>query len=108
MDLGQFLKTIYNLLKWELWVVLQIFNIFRWGFGFVMAHRPTPRFIVPPASRYEHTHIVAGTDHGKTQLLQKLILGDIEEVSHARGSIIVIDSQGDMIDKLMHMVEIAI
>src|SRR3954465_1202270 len=105
VELAEIIRTIYRLIKWEIWVFLQIFNIFRWGFGFVMAHRPTPPFIVPPASRYEHTHIVAGTGHGKTQLLQKLLAGDIAEIGHNKGSVIVIDSQGDMINKIMHMAE---
>ena len=33
-------------------------------------------------TRFEHTHIVAGTGHGKTQLLQSLILADLPEVSN--------------------------
>ena len=30
-------------------------------------------------TRFEHTHIVAGTGHGKTQLLQSLLLADLPE-----------------------------
>ncbi len=53
-------------------------------------------FAIPVDLRMEHCHILAGTGHGKTQLLQKLILEDIEA---GRGCM-VIDSQGDMINKI--------
>src|SRR3954454_7644667 len=56
MGLEQFLKIIFNLLKLQFWVFLQIFNIFRWGFGYVKAHSPAGSYFIPPASRYEHTH----------------------------------------------------
>ncbi len=46
--------------------------------------------------RFEHMHIIGGTGHGKTQLLQKLILDDID---NNRG-FMVIDSQGDIIRKI--------
>ncbi len=47
--------------------------------------------------RLEHQWIVAGSGAGKTQLLQRMICDDIE---HGR-SVIVIDSQRDMIGKLI-------
>lgn len=53
-------------------------------------------FSIPVGLRMEHCHILAGTGHGKTQLLQKLILEDIE----AKRGFMVIDSQGDMIRKI--------
>ena len=53
-------------------------------------------FSIPVELRLEHCHILAGTGHGKTQLLQKLILEDIE----AERGFMVIDSQGDMIRKI--------
>ena len=58
--------------------------------------------IIPHEARFEHTHICAGTGHGKTQLLQKMILEDMQELKDGRGSVVVIDSQGDLINKLMH------
>ena len=56
------------------------------------------------STRFEHTHIVAGTGHGKTQLLQSLILADLPEIvqPHNR-SVIVIDSQGDLIKQLLSL-----
>lgn len=57
-------------------------------------------FTIPLLSRYEHHHIIAGTGHGKTQTLQYLIAQDLEAVKEGKRSIIVIDSQGDLISKL--------
>jgi DNA helicase HerA-like ATPase len=49
---------------------------------------------IPHRSRFEHTHIVAGTGHGKTQLLQYLILNDLPHIAAGKRSVVVIDSQG--------------
>ena len=40
----------------------------------------------------------------KPSFLQKMILEDMQELKEGRGSIVVIDSQGDLINKLMHIV----
>jgi hypothetical protein len=56
----------------------------------------TTEFSIPLSLRYEHCHIIAGTGHGKTQLIQKLVLDDID---NNRG-FMVIDSQGDIIRKI--------
>lgn len=47
-------------------------------------------------NRDQHTHVVGGSGHGKTQLLQYLISRDLEEDC----TVIVIDSQRQMIPKL--------
>lgn len=60
---------------------------------------PTPEPPKPIFShklRLEHFHIVAGSGHGKTQFLQSLILDD----SAYGVSIVVIDSQSQMINEL--------
>lgn len=57
---------------------------------------------IPEAVRFEHTHILAGTGHGKTQTLQFLIAGDIEEAIREKRSVVVMDSQGDLLQTLMH------
>lgn len=54
-------------------------------------------FTIPTASRFEHHHIVAGSGHGKTQTLQYLIAKDLEAVMAGNRSLIVLDSQGDLI-----------
>lgn len=61
---------------------------------------PVP-LAVPFPVRFEHTHILAGTGHGKTQTLQHLILSDLQ--SDKRPSLVIIDSQGEMIDKLSRL-----
>jgi hypothetical protein len=67
---------------------------------------PIP-FSIPLRARFEHTHIVGGSGHGKTQLLQHLILRDLEQLTQGRGSIVVIDSQGDMLRSIMNLAEFA-
>nr|WP_295463823.1 ATP-binding protein [Mesorhizobium sp.] len=55
---------------------------------------------IPTEVRFEHHHIVAGSGHGKTQTLQHLILHDLQAVAEGRASVIVIDSQSDLIDTI--------
>lgn len=54
-------------------------------------------FTIPTKTRFEHHHIVAGSGHGKTQTLQYLIAHDLEAVAEGNRTIIVLDSQGDLI-----------
>lgn len=58
-------------------------------------------FAIPVAQRFEHMHIVAGSGHGKTQTLQYFISGDLEDVARGDKTIIVIDSQGDLINTIL-------
>jgi hypothetical protein len=60
-------------------------------------------FSIPQSSRFEHTHIVGGSGHGKTQLLQSLILSDLSLLREGTASLIVIDSQGDMFRKISQL-----
>lgn len=60
-------------------------------------------FRVPDTVRFEHCHVVGGTGHGKTQLLQQMILGDLLAAQRERRSVVVIDSQGDMIPKITRL-----
>jgi hypothetical protein len=57
-------------------------------------------FGIPLQSRFSHMHIVGGSGHGKTQTLQALMLPDIQRVAAGKGSLIVIDSQGDMLQNI--------
>ena len=61
--------------------------------------------IIPHEARFEHTHICAGSGHGKTQLLQKMILEDMQALKDGKGSLVVIDSQGDLINKISHLAD---
>lgn len=54
-------------------------------------------------TRFEHSHILGGTGHGKTQFIQKWIVKDIEAAIEERRSIVVIDSQGDLINKIARL-----
>jgi len=57
---------------------------------------PVP-FEMPLSTRFEHHWIVAGSGHGKTQTLQYLIARDLERVAQGEASVVVIDSQGDLV-----------
>jgi len=62
----------------------------------------TPVAIVLPfATRFEHTHIVAGSGHGKTQTLQRLILDDLSMPDPP--ALVIVDSQGEMLDKIARL-----
>lgn len=56
-------------------------------------------FGIPETTRFEHHHIIAGTGHGKTQTIQHLISRDLTELGAK--SIVVIDSQGDLIKNIL-------
>lgn len=53
--------------------------------------------------RFEHHHILGGSGHGKTQLIQKWIAHDLDMATQQRRSIVVIDSQGDMISRIARL-----
>lgn len=63
---------------------------------------PVP-FHVPEEARFEHCHILGGTGHGKTQLMQRMIYGDLEQAQKEKRSVVVIDSQGDLIGRLVRL-----
>ena len=54
-------------------------------------------FGVSDRHRFEHIHMVAQIGHGKTQAMQNFIVQDLEKDA----SVIVIDSQGEMIQNLL-------
>lgn len=73
-----------------------------------LAHTPFKDFFeaalpvsIPEQVRFEHCHIVGGTGHGKTQLLQELIYHDLTRP--AAPGVVVIDSQGDLIETLLRL-----
>lgn len=65
-------------------------------------HSPLP-FAIPFPARFEHTHIVGGTGHGKTQLMQFLINHDLVRAMDDGRSAVVIDSQGDLIQTISRL-----
>lgn len=52
-------------------------------------------------TRFSHVHVVGGSGAGKTQLLQNLILNDLQ--AEDPPTLIVVDSQGDLINKLSRL-----
>ena len=56
-------------------------------------------FSIPYERFFEHTHIVGGSGAGKTQLIQSLYL----ELAKTDASIVVVDSQTDLIRKISHL-----
>src|SRR5512132_3221441 len=58
---------------------------------------------MPFSSRFEHTHSVAGSGHRKTQLLQQMILKDLNKLAEGQGSVVVIDSQGDLLRNIVSL-----
>ena len=60
-------------------------------------------FTIPTKARFEHHHIVAGSGHGKTQTLQYLIANDLEAVADGNRTVIVLDSQGDLIRTIANL-----
>ena len=97
----------YDKLKDELYgqTEFEVFStIFRFSGiqlkGFKERHVDTK---IPISKRFEHTHILAGSGHGKTQLLQNLISADIQNMLDNRMSVCVIDGQGDLIKKILGM-----
>jgi hypothetical protein len=52
---------------------------------------------IPDDVRFEHTHIVGGTGHGKTQLLQYLLMRDLDRALDTTMSLVVIDPDGTLI-----------
>lgn len=68
---------------------------------------PIPKFLrqeidvsIPDKVRVEHCHIIGGTGHGKTQLLQRMVLSDLRGMAGEKQSLVVVDSQGDLIRKV--------
>lgn len=60
-------------------------------------------FAIPFPARFEHTHIMGGSGHGKTQLMQFLIHHDLVRAKQDQRSVIVIDSQGDLIRTIANL-----
>ncbi|MBI3894351.1 MAG: type IV secretion system DNA-binding domain-containing protein [Acidobacteria bacterium] len=67
------------------------------GTPFLPMFHDTLPFAIPFPARFEHTHVVGGTGHGKTQLLQFLINHDLVRAMRDGRSVVVLDSQGDLI-----------
>jgi len=67
-----------------------------------LLNAPIP-FYLPEKTRFEHMHILAGTGHGKTQTLQHLIVSDLQRPADQVPSMVILDSQGDMLNILKRL-----
>ena len=85
------------------WIFRIIGFIFLAGRGAYRLSKGQPGWDIPFKTRFEHMHVVAGSGHGKTQMLQHSISNDMNLLKEGRGSVIVIDSQGDMIRKILSL-----
>jgi TraM recognition site of TraD and TraG/Type IV secretion-system coupling protein DNA-binding domain len=63
-------------------------------------YAPIP-FALTDQQRYEHMHVVGGSGHGKTQLLQRLIVDDLKRDQPP--ALIIVDSQGEMLRKIQKL-----
>jgi hypothetical protein len=77
------------------------------GTPFIQFFNTPLSFSLPVKVRFEHMLVVAGSGHGKTQALQALMLPDLKRVRAGNASLIVIDSQGDMLKNLLRLVCVA-
>jgi hypothetical protein len=75
----------------------QLVSTYLGGTPLLPLFNQTLDFTIPTKTRFEHHHIVAGSGHGKTQTLQYLIANDLEAVADGSRTVIVLDSQGDLI-----------
>lgn len=81
----------------------QLVDLYLAGTPFQSLLRLSVPFHVSEHERFEHCHIVGGTGHGKTQLMQRMIHADLLKATSDNRSIVVIDSQGDLINKLSRL-----
>ena len=81
----------------------ELVEVYLQGTPFQDFFRASLPFAIPFPARFEHTHVLAGTGHGKTQLLQFLIHHDLVRAKTDGRAIVVIDSQGDLIRTISHL-----
>lgn len=60
-------------------------------------------FEVPQHTRFEHSWLCAGSGHGKTNAISTMIGRDLEEVANGGCSIIVMDSQNQIIPTIANL-----
>ena len=81
----------------------ELVDVYLQGTAFQDFFRAPLPFAIPFPARFEHTHVVGGTGHGKTQLLQFLIHHDLVRAKEDGRAVVVIDSQGDLIRTISHL-----
>lgn len=81
----------------------QLVSTYLGGTPLMPLFNQTLDFTIHTKSRFEHHHIIAGSGHGKTQTLQYLIANDLEAVADGNRTVIVLDSQGDLIRTIANL-----
>ena len=85
MDLFNVMLRVASMIFWTgAAIVGLLYRLGQFLFFFWRKHHRSP-LVLPLSARFEHTHIVGGSGHGKTQLLQQLILYDLERGERRRG-----------------------
>jgi Type IV secretion-system coupling protein DNA-binding domain len=103
-------NAVVRAVIFQLKVVGWILGLLFRGFLLWRDSRPVPPVTVrlPDDARFAHTHIVGGSGHGKTQLIQSMIASqDFPRLREGSASVIVIDSHGDLIRTISHLAEFA-
>jgi hypothetical protein len=77
-----------------------------------LAGTPFMEFLQTPmpftlTARFSHHHIVATPGAGKTNLIEVLLANDFEQVAQGKATVIVLDSQGDLINRIVRRKEFA-
>jgi len=78
----------------------ELLEVYAPGTPFVPLLSSAVTLPIPRSIRFEHTHIVAGTGHGKTQLLQYLIDDDLEQGTKERQSLVIFDPHGELLSTM--------
>lgn len=81
----------------------QLVEAYLGGTPFTSLFEGSLPFTIPTRTRFEHHHIIAGSGHGKTQTLQYLIGNDLEAVERGEASVVILDSQGDLIKTISRL-----
>ena len=81
----------------------ELLSLYLEGTPFAMLFDIKVSISIPDSVRFEHHHLVAGSGHGKTQTIQQLILHDLATVIQGNASIVVLDSQGDLINTISNL-----
>ena len=77
------------------------------GTGFEDVLSAPIAFEIPEETRFAHTWMVAGSGAGKTTALTSMLLADIEKVMAGKCSVILLDSQNQLIPALSRLKQFA-
>lgn len=79
----------------------ELLNLFAQNTPFLKAFNGKIKFKIDPRRRVEHTHIIGAAGSGKTQLLQHMICEDLDERLKSKLSVILLDSEGGITNKVL-------